>query len=314
MTIGIFHLPLEIIESILLFATPSAVGAFSQTCKLYYSLIYSSRDNHFWRNFFFAQGLYDDPRLNSNSQNSTVRWDNLVQRWTAAANVFRKNRPITNIDTISSLLELVDYSCPHPNTSLNLHHLKSLFDGHDDVVAALDSFVQNEPKATSYPVQLVHRLKVFFGWATIRRDYRARLNSRCYIYNLENYKESNSYGPFVPDRSGRVNWVHIYNVLMVLASNILDIADEDRSVLPWGVQALQQGGAINSTTIKDVVGCEEDWAGVTGKWKIIFSFCDHRDLIGSVDYYGFAVLKCPNAFESFQQPFFVFGPTFPKRI
>lgn len=282
MTVNILDLPLEVIEHILLFATPSAVAAFSQTCKIYFSLIYMTRDNHFWRSYFFCQGLYDDPRLRLKpNRPTTVHWEKLVQRWTAAANVLRRNTPIKDVATIRDLLELIDRSRPSPGASLNLIHLRKLLEESESIVVSLNDFIQDGTDVTSEQMQLVYRLKLFIGWQTVERTREARLAARCYVYDLRNYRKSNFYGPLLPDGSGRANWVHMYKVWEVIVNNAMDFVDDYQLLLPCNIYELQQGATINPNISKD----ERDWAGITGKWQVIVAFCDHRDLIGmSVKY------------------------------
>ncbi|GJJ15605.1 hypothetical protein Clacol_009883 [Clathrus columnatus] len=280
----------EIIESILLFATPSTVGAFSQTCKTYYSLIYSHQDNHFWRNFFLAQGIYDDPRLNFEQKNSMIRWDKLVQNWVAAAKVLLGRRSITSVDTIRGLLDLVDYSRPGPESSLNLLHFEKLIEECDGISTLLSNFIENETDVASERTQLVHRLKVYIGLAA-HKTPEARLEARCYIYNLQNYTKATSYGPFLPDKSGRVNWVHLFRAQEILVMNAMDFVNNHQSLLPCTMHDLQQWGTPD--TIKD----ERDWAGITGKWQVIFSFCDHRDLMAFNDPFTYP-RRATNIFEA----------------
>ena len=57
-------LPTEVIENIILCTAeegfPHAIGALSQTCRAFHTLIYKAGDHHLWRAIFLS--TFDDPR------------------------------------------------------------------------------------------------------------------------------------------------------------------------------------------------------------------------------------------------------------
>ena len=61
---SILDLPTELIEHILISAAvygiPSAIGAFSRTCKSAYNFVYNPKDHHLWREIYLS--TFDDPR------------------------------------------------------------------------------------------------------------------------------------------------------------------------------------------------------------------------------------------------------------
>ncbi|KAG8932923.1 hypothetical protein FRC02_000350 [Tulasnella sp. 418] len=57
----ILNLPLEIIQHILICATPLDVASISQTCRAFRDIIYSPTDTHIWKSLFLD--LFDDPRI-----------------------------------------------------------------------------------------------------------------------------------------------------------------------------------------------------------------------------------------------------------
>ncbi|KAH9927660.1 uncharacterized protein B0H18DRAFT_1003087 [Fomitopsis serialis] len=64
MRASISSLPAEVVEIILVNAAsggfPSAIGALSQTCRAFHTLIYDAADHHLWRAIFLS--TFDDPR------------------------------------------------------------------------------------------------------------------------------------------------------------------------------------------------------------------------------------------------------------
>ncbi|KAH9946734.1 hypothetical protein B0H21DRAFT_387623 [Amylocystis lapponica] len=60
----ILTLPAEITELVLIFTAaggfPTAISAFSQTCRVFRSLVYTTTDHHLWREVFLT--TFDDPR------------------------------------------------------------------------------------------------------------------------------------------------------------------------------------------------------------------------------------------------------------
>ncbi|KAF8830184.1 hypothetical protein HHX47_DHR2000655 [Lentinula edodes] len=61
---NIFSLPLEVTEQILVecafYGLPEAIASFSQTCRMYFDLVYGDTDSHLWREIYLT--TFDDPR------------------------------------------------------------------------------------------------------------------------------------------------------------------------------------------------------------------------------------------------------------
>lgn len=73
----ITQFPDEVIEAvvILLARHPSAIASLSKTCRTFYSLIYSTRDQHLWRRVYLER--FDDPRQSRHlrlHQGEDVSW------------------------------------------------------------------------------------------------------------------------------------------------------------------------------------------------------------------------------------------------
>ncbi|KAJ3857123.1 hypothetical protein EV368DRAFT_30998 [Lentinula lateritia] len=61
---NIFSLPLEVTEQILVecafYGLPESIASFSQTCRMYFDLVYGNTDSHLWREIYLT--TFDDPR------------------------------------------------------------------------------------------------------------------------------------------------------------------------------------------------------------------------------------------------------------
>jgi len=106
---------------------------------------------------------------------------------------------------------------------------------------------------------------------TLLLNYRSSgQKSRCFVYDLRNYRRDNNYGPFL--RDGAVNWTHAESIVNVIALNIAEPEWWDQRP-PMGLNATQPYSAPGASCSATV-----DWAGVVGKWKRYVCFMDYRDL------------------------------------
>ncbi|KAF5392707.1 hypothetical protein D9757_000978 [Collybiopsis confluens] len=101
--IHIFSLPFEVVEQIIVACAssgaPESIASFSQSCQLYFELIYGSSDSHLWREIYMA--TFDDPRRKLNILNRPIGpnadainydWKNEFQRRVRAKKMFRTSR------------------------------------------------------------------------------------------------------------------------------------------------------------------------------------------------------------------------------
>jgi len=74
----------------------------------------------------------------------------------------------------------------------------------------------------------------------------------------------------------------------VLATNLTDFVENVQSGLPMSLKHIQAQSIPRGPLPEDIgVPVHADWAGLGGKWQVVFCFCDHRDLLGE-----FAVCEC----------------------
>jgi len=135
---------------------------------------------------------------------------------------------------------------------------------------------------TDEETQLRSRLHTYFGLTHADARHATRVATRAFVYSLRNYRPQNDFGPFLlGDPSSTeglsVNWVHVQALHHVMSMHSVELNEDDefdfivyRMSLPYTQIIIPPGVDLDS---------EEDWAGVEGKWKISFCFCDHRELI-----------------------------------
>ncbi|KAF8508214.1 hypothetical protein JB92DRAFT_2954126 [Gautieria morchelliformis] len=274
----IVQLPLEIIEAILSILPLPAVSAFAQTCKTYRSLVYNPIDNHLWRTLFLNQEEYDDPRLVL-GQEAHISWDSLLKQWTAVSKVLHAHAPLYTIEVLRTLIQMAEYARPAKQSlqfdSRNLEHLRTLLRSSGFFSQTVHTSGQEglDPDSDVELAHMVSRLKLYAGLEAIVSTPSRRLHARSIVYDLRNYHKGNDYGPFIPDGGGRVHWKHLYAIHEVIALNIMDFAESDQG-LPMSMRHIQPQSIPRSESAD-----ARDWAGLEGKWQVIFCFCDHRDLL-----------------------------------
>jgi hypothetical protein len=130
-------------------------------------------------------------------------------------------------------------------------------------------------------IQLVSRLRTYLALSLeSAEDDKAkarmsalRANSRCYVYDLRNYRRDNEYGPYL--RGGQVNWAHVEAIVNVIHMNLEELHSiwlDTRP--PVGLEATRMYSA------PDVAARHaEDWACIEGSWRRYVSFMDYRYVI-----------------------------------
>jgi hypothetical protein len=114
-----------------------------------------------------------------------------------------------------------------------------------------------------------------------------RLHSRARVYDLRRYSPSNEWGPLMADPAieGRVkvDWEQVDAVLVDTGMNIFDHIGHDhqncpRIINPFGLESSRAYSAPGCEAHSLDFAPDGDWAGITGNWSRLISFCDYRDL------------------------------------
>jgi hypothetical protein len=278
--------PSEVTERTLTFCHPYDVAAFSQTSRMANSLVYRGpKDQYLWRQLFLSYP-FDDPRKSTHAlidPNYTVNLDwraELQRRLVAEAVAFgREDQADERKDALETFIYVVQNALPvaaaherQPSFNLlwvsNVLRESRILDSscqHDErcLRAQLSSYLSLSPQK-SYS-DAASRL----GLSSIR------IKSRCFVYDLRNYRPESMYGPYEPGREGNINWVHVEDIINVIWMNLLELPLWIDTKPNIGLEATRAysapGTALGSEGRKD-----EDWAGVEGRWRRYVCFMDYR--------------------------------------
>ncbi|GAA5973227.1 hypothetical protein JCM11641_006333 [Rhodosporidiobolus odoratus] len=303
----LFTLPPETLLHALSFATPQACSRFSTTCTLAHSLAASPS---LWRQLH--QSLFDPPHPPLNSS-STYHYPLKVQQRTRAQSLL--NSLVDPASTLASsnlpsLLEtLVDLAksradSPHsrnqalltlhfPPTSSHLLALHPTFSRNPTRNLRSNSRDETREKgkgkatdsasawATRASVaQLASHLHTLATPSPLAlASPSIRTAAREIVYEKANYTRLTGYGPFMSDGSGRVDWIKVEALAMVMKANMEDAmaigwadgldSDEGETVVPTGWSSTRKGSAGSTRT--DPEG--RDWAGVESQeWRGTYAF------------------------------------------
>lgn len=274
----ITDLPLEVLEHILVISDPIDVASTAQVCRLFRGLVYPVGEDHFWRALYLAQS-FDDPRkavTYLGNRRTDIKWREELQRIIRARTVVNDVtvcRPDERCQVLRTLLDMVMNIPPLPfpesePTSRNVLWMQNLLQ--DGAFLDLESHSHEEE-------QLRARLHTWFGLTDRDALASKRVVSRAYVYSQRNYQSSNSFGPFMRDGSGVVDWVHMQKLAHVFASALVE-RDEDEGL---GFEICSLSLTFCQAYIPPSLDLnrETDWAGVEGLWRISYCFMDHRELL-----------------------------------
>ncbi|EJD04234.1 uncharacterized protein FOMMEDRAFT_106791 [Fomitiporia mediterranea MF3/22] len=275
--------PEELIVHILVRAEPVAVITFAETCREARAFVYGQHNEHFWRRLFLNS--FDDPRYLSSSNTlcasesapHTIDWKHVLHKRVYAMRMIQEMTSLKT--TLSTLISVARNATPmsYRLDELNdLAWIKYLADGHS--APGLDPSIDRE--LTVEEEQHIAKLWSFVGW----RDslltkgskglLQVRNHARAFVYDFRNYICENHWGPFMADRSGRVNWKHMKAIIVVMYSNLVDLGELWLDTRPSArLDAIRTYSAPITRT-----GDRRDWAGVEGTWRRYVCFMDHRDL------------------------------------
>lgn len=293
-------LPPEIIEQILLMLDPIDVAMFSQACREFHNLVYHSRDHHLWRALYLAQP-FDDPRLSLTPRlhrvpPEDIDWKSSLQAIVRARTVLTdpsKCRPGERKDILRTLIQLLRGAAPAQsfggdNLSENLVWLVAML--RDGVFLNEEEEKKkwkeggeekDAPGRSTTPdseeVQMRAYLLTHLGLTPSDATNASKAAALAFVYDLHNYRYDSSFGPFMSDGSGRINWVHVHAIHRTIAMHLVDLREGEPFVFPLIPISMPYCQSVIPPGLN--LDKERDWAGIDGLWHCTFSFIDHRDLL-----------------------------------
>ncbi|KAI5123736.1 hypothetical protein M0805_000329 [Coniferiporia weirii] len=297
----ILIIPAELTEHALVLSHPRDVASFAQTCRIARALVYDARDQHLWRRLFLEQP-FDDPRNLTAAETAPtdstglIDWKKELQHRVYTTRIIQKikTHPPELSGALDALINIVKNAHPmpeEPNESKDLRWLAGLISEHD----VFGSSASEAPEWTIEEQQRLLELWSYIGWrvnasndagATTELLSASRSIARAFVYDMRNYSRDNSWGPFMPDKSGHVNWKHVESIITVIRCNLLDLRRLWLDTRP--------PSSLNATRAYSAPGSYErdprDWAGVEGSWRRYVCFMDYRDL--------FSMFRHPSQFSS----------------
>ncbi|KAI9464950.1 hypothetical protein BJY52DRAFT_1202512 [Lactarius psammicola] len=282
MRVTLASIPQEVIERVLAFLDPLYVASFSQTSRQYNNLVYHSGDNHLWRELYLAQP-FDDPRLALTPRLERIPvecidWKGSLQAIIRARTVLNdpsKCRPGERETILRILIAMLRGAAPAPSFCE-----KTLSENLVWLVAKLrDGALLNDGSLPSTPTEAQLRAYLLVHLGLTPSDARSvdKAAARAFVYDLRNYCFEGSFGPYLPDGSGRVNWVHLHAIHRAVAIHLVDLRETEQFVFPLIPMSMPYCQSIipPGLDIKKVY----DWAGIEGLWHCSFCFVDHRELL-----------------------------------
>jgi len=295
---GVLDIPPEVAEHALGFATPQAVASFSQTCRIARTIVYNE-EQHLWRRLYLL-APFDYPQqhdMQTEGSSSEVgadsgtrfNWKSELQKRVQAARVVRAFPDVSSDEKVQALTVLVEAvwnASPmqreledKEEESQDLIWLASLLQ-HDDSMSNFLRLAGDSGHDEEAPAQLLYQLRAYTGHSLpkgLGSDFASRrTEARCYVYNLENYRQENHWGPYLHDGSQHVNWRHIDAAMTVVSTNLDELDTMHRWVPVRPPRSLQSARALSAPPSVD--SDERDWAGVQGLWRRFVCFMDYRDL------------------------------------
>lgn len=298
--------PTELTEHILTFCHVRDVARVAQTCKQLHMVVYESSDQYLWRELFLLYP-FDDLRKCvpcvsvEDLDDSQVDWRGELQRRVFAETVAladpNASCPEELQAALSTLISVVRTALPHqPLTpgqivvppSENITWLRNVLQ-HSPVIRC-----RTLGSADSAEQQLSCELRVYLSLTldegkpeTNVHLQDLRSNSRCAVYNLENYTMKNFWGPYhcpcaakEPLASGRkpigVNWSHVEHIMNVVVMNLRELEGTPYSLTrpQLGLEPTRAYSAPGTAELR--TNGSKDWAGLEGLWRRFVCFMDYR--------------------------------------
>ena len=293
--------PTELVQDVLRFCTPQALAAFSQTCRLAFTIVYGSEDQHVWREIFLSVP-FDDLRDSPDYDSSVpIDWKTELQRRMRASSaiVFApEDLPLSPeiqeqaLRAFEVLVKVAQSAIPPFRTDpdsppVPSHNMRWL----TDALARCALFYDPEG-SVNFDGHSDHLEQLLAYWGTPRRGVPTgslHTEGRCFVYDLRHYTLESNWGVYRVAGTEQLdetraqyiyeaNWEHIKhcaNTVLFGVANLL--------CPPMGFDFIRAYSAPGSFDRKP-----DDWAGVEGVWVRYVCFMDYSDLAGGPIYSSLA--------------------------
>ncbi|KAG5650640.1 hypothetical protein H0H81_011523 [Sphagnurus paluster] len=268
--LNIFHIPIEVIERILVLCCPRDVIAFSGTSRLAHMIVFDFSNQHLWRELFFSLS-FDDPCYSQyyvSSDASPIDWrrktiERLTTEWTIMSPWMLSNHTSSILQTFIDMV----YDLP-PLYVRETMRAPSRNVGWLEQVFRTSEVLNVDTEMPRREAMLYSQLRAYVSLSLDKGDADetksgARLETRrkrgrLYVYNFRNYF-GRHWGPFLD--SGNADWIHIEHLVNVMVMNLRQLPGIWRDIQPpLGLAACRPFSApMNGRETPT------DWARVEGK-------------------------------------------------
>lgn len=269
----------KLLHKSLAFADPLDVSSFARTCRTATAFVNS--DPSLFKELFLI--LFDPPFELTDDFHPVENYNYVVElkRRIAARGVVRStNEQYRNealVDTVTTFISIASNPTPPPSSttstaapSRNLQFLNLLSSNGETRLFLHQNFSADDKEefislASLHRDQVTSHLHVLHTPSAMVLDSTsARTAAREVVYDRRNFLKRSNYGPFSNDGTGRVDWIKLEGLSLVMSQNLRESMtlgwDNDGKVtVPLaGWEDTRPGSAALS---KVVVGQGEDEAG-----------------------------------------------------
>lgn len=255
---------------------PIDLANFSQASKATYE--YCHPNPHLWKTTFLRH--FDPPPFAKAASydykqalESRIRARGLIH----LAKDEQLSRIISAYDPLIPTFVALARSAASP-TSLNTQFLLELFPPDSSFTAHYLAAATTAAQEDSSAIQAVAEFRTRYGqvWDTFRPPAVNRAIRS--VYTKSNYTSASSFGPYLPDGSGRVDWILAEKIRTVMVDNVRDAQqsedwgetnDGEKVVLP-GLKAWADSARGSTRWTED----PRDWAGVQSNTIGTYVFAD----------------------------------------
>ncbi|GAW01399.1 f-box domain-containing protein [Lentinula edodes] len=251
--VNLLSFPPEIIHHILVFCQPTDVATFAKTLVV------------------------------DEASAEPFNWKDVLQRRTEAELIARRAQNVESHERRRALETFVTaalQALPAIKNSEEKEQPSSNLQWLDRVLRETHMLSQPilQTDSDSETIQLRSRLRAYVSLTHDPSDEEEstkvvaarRIESRCFVYDIRNYKPITHWGPFLAN--GFVNWQHIEHLGNVVLTNLRELPGSWATTVP-------SLGLENTQAFSAPGPCSDiDWAGVEGTWRRYVCFMDYRDL------------------------------------